>query len=415
MKKTLINYLKKQVANKTKLLSANTLTETDRAALASAIEDLNALIDEVDAMDEEHNAEDVFKAMKEDIDKKIAALSEKIEEKPIEPQMKSENYLSSKNALSDWMACARNSQGKAENFIANWKAKLSENSIAAASGSEAALLPTAVKGIIMDAWEKPSNWLREIRSSGAKKYMIRTNTSTQTDETSRAKGHKATETKGLESLTITAKTVDGQFIYKIMDLSNEIIWQNEESLIDYITKELVDQILWEIQRAVLVGDGRSSGTPDYRITSIEKIVRTSSDNYVTVQNYDSTKTYLEQLVNLVSNIDSDNITLFMTKSTLNDLRKVMFSSDSTPQYVGKDVVAEQIGCAKIVTTNLVTSTYPVIAADLTGLVSVGDITPTFVNWENYLTNTQYFRYECVYGCGIEKPKSCAVLYNSSAN
>ena len=47
------------------------------------------------------------------------------------------------------------------------------------------------------------------------------------------------------------------------------------------------------------------------------------------------------------------------------------------------------------------------------VATVGSINPSFVQWENYLTNAQYYRVEAPFGGGIEGLLSAAVLKKAS--
>lgn len=419
MKKVFLSYLNNELRAKKSLLTRNTLSEEDKAVLTETIEALQTAIADAERVEETQSANSVLEQMRMEIENKLAALSEKIEETENSrlPKGGSSDYLSTNAALADFCRVIRNSNGKIENFRQGWNECLSANGVTTAGGSEEALLPAVVKGKITDAWDSPSNWLKRLNNSGAKRFMIRYNNSDQTAETSRAKGHKAGELKALQSIQMVQKEINAQFIYKIMDMSKQTEWNDDGALISYVTTELVNQILWEIERAVLVGDGRSApmdSNPDYRIKSIEAIAREVSDTFVTVQNK-TEDSLIEQLAMLVASIQSpsESVTLFMSKPTLLELRKVVFSATSTPQFISAADVASQIGCKDIITTSHVTQIYPVIAADLSGITTVGSINPELAHWEDFRTNSLFWRYECAFGAGLAKPKAFAVLYDNS--
>ena len=87
----------------------------------------------------------------------------------------------------------------------------------------------------------------------------------------------------------------------------------------------------------------------------------------------------------------------------------MLSDTSTPQYVGKAIVAEQLGVNEIITTSLLGSGYLAIAVRLDKYVTVGSINPAFVEWENYDYNIKNYRVEIPFGGALEAPLSAAVL------
>jgi HK97 family phage major capsid protein len=428
--KALATFLDERIATMEK--AANALT--DATAKQSATESLNQLralrkelndLGEDDPDSVEKLRKDVTDAL-ERIDKRmnefadeIKALQERVGAEEGNPGeegaanklngKKTQNYLSSNEATHDFLQAMRTSKNAVE-FGKNWNARLAENGITIAEGSEDAYLPDSVKGAIQDAWEEPSNWLNQLNNTRAKSYTVRLNTSDQNAESSRAKGHRKGEAKSNENLTFAAKKITPQMIYKKIDLDNMTKFEDDGSLLAYISKELVNQWLIEVERAILVGDGREEGNAN-KITSIEAIVDADS-TYVTTSQHDSNGHLIDEVVSMVENIKNDEggrITVFMSLNTLNQLRRILLSDTSTPQYVGRDIVAEQIGVDQIVTTSLLGSGYLAIAVRLDKYVTVGSISPAFVEWENYDYNVMNYRVEVPFGGALGAPKSAAVL------
>lgn len=79
-----------------------------------------------------------------------------------------------------------------------------------------------------------------------------------------AQGHKKGDTKVDEELTNTIRVAYDKMIYKKLSLDAMEIYENPE-LLEFRSRELLDQILLSIERAIFIGDGRSSGTPDLRM------------------------------------------------------------------------------------------------------------------------------------------------------
>lgn len=410
MKKQFLTYLKNELNKANRLIARNGISEEDKVALAETIDNLKSIIAEVETMEEVQTAEEVLGRFKDEIESKLTALAEKIENNAGGPTPQPSNYLESENALHDFCNAIRAAQGEKGRFSENWNKKLSENGITIATGDKEVVLPAAVKGIITDIWQAPHNWLNRLTNTGAKRFIARFNTSTQSAETSRAKGHKAGTDKVAQSITISQKEINAQFIYKMIDVSRQNEWMDDGSLIRYVMKELVNQIKWEIERAILIGDGRSNSN-NSKITAIEAINRSQTDNFVTIQAYNSEKALIEQLVDLASSViaERSNITLFLTRANANVLRKVVFSSTSTPQYISLADVAQQIGVGEIIETDHLEGSVTAIAVDLAGISTVGSINPTLAQWEDYKTNTLWWRYECPFGAGLARQKCAAVL------
>lgn len=409
IKELLIKKAKKEIEAKKK--SLNYLNDEAKAAAQEMIDDLNAYITELEALEEEKTAEDILKGFEEKVNEKIEALAEKIAE-GANPNVPTEDYLKSKNSMTDFLKCWTESRN-AKEMRANWAAVCSKNGITTSVGSEEALLPEAVRGAIIDAWESPKNWLNRLKWSGAKRYMVRTEVTADTSENVRAKGHKPGETKQNQTLELSIKDVTCQMVYKMINIDSLTEFNNPGDLLNYIQGELIRQWIKEIERAVLVGDGRTSATPDLRITSIEKVAGTTTTPYMTATQYNNTKSLIEQFVDMVADVDDGigDIVVFMSKATLNELRKVSFSSTGTPQYLSKEDVAAQIGAADIITTSLIDdTTYRGVALATDGYVLVGEMNPELVSQHDITTNVTYYRAENPIGGAIEYPKAAATLY-----
>ena len=79
-----------------------------------------------------------------------------------------------------------------------------------------------------------------------------------------AKGHKKGDTKVDEEIVNTIRVAYDKMIYKKLSLDAMEIYENPE-LLEFRSRELLDQILLSIERAIFIGDGRSAGTPDLRM------------------------------------------------------------------------------------------------------------------------------------------------------
>lgn len=416
MKKVFKKYLNSLLEQNKKLLASNSLSEEDRKLVEDAVADLNATIEAVDALEDE-NAQEAIDALKETVDnlqQGLTAVQEKINQdkkENLEP-MPTENYLKSKNAVHDFAEAIRNSR-TANEFHLNWNSKLSANGITIASGSEAAFIPEAVKGMITDIWDRNADWLKDLNDTGAKRFYCRYNNSNQNSETSRAKGWKKGDTKVAQTINVAAKLLEAQFIYKIQEIDLKTQFDTDEALINYVIGELVDQILYEIKRAILVGDGRAVDS-DYKINKFEVIAKTSTDAYTTVSTVTANGFLVDDMRIMVDNIHNDNnkpVYVFMSKADLRTLSRVQASETSTPVYMSVEQVAEQIGATRIITTDLLGSDFKAVAMIPSEYYLVGEniLNPVLYTWHEPYKNLDAWRYECVAGGGINGLKSTAVL------
>ena len=415
MREQFLQFLKNELTAKQSLLAKNSLSEEDRELVDAAIASLQETIEAVDAMEGENNeAVDALRETVEALNENVRAIQEKLTqteqtETQTEPM---ENYLKSKNSVHDFAEAIRNSR-TADEFRANWNEMLVKNGITVASGSEPAFTPEAVKGMINDIWDRNADWLKDLNDTGAKRFYIRHNTSDQTAENSRAKGWKKGDTKVSQTITVAAKLLQGQFIYKIQEIDLKTKFDSDEALINYVIGELVDQILYEIKRAILVGDGRANDS-DYKISSFEAVAKSSTDSYTTVSTASADGFLVDDVRAMVDSIVNDNnkpIYVFMSKADLRTLARVQASETSTPVYLSTEQVAEQIGATRIITTDLLGSDYKAVAFIPNEYYLVGEniLNPVLYTWHEGYKNLDVYRYECVAGGGINQMKSSAVL------
>ena len=419
MKQIFLNYLKTQLEADNKMKSMNSIAEEDRVILDEHIASLTETIEAIEALEDAAVSQEVVDELKsslETLNETVQSIKEKLNQNKQEENPTMENientYLKSKNAIHDFADAIRNTR-KPEEFANNWAEVLKTNGITVTAGSEEAFLPQPVLDTITDIWDREAGWLKDIHYTGAKRFYCRYNTSTQTDETSRAKGWKSS-TKATESLTVAAKLIEAQFIYKIMDIDNKTIWDNDENLINFVLEELVSQILWEIRKAILVGDGRANDS-DYKIDKVEAIARTTTDAYVTVSTETANGFLLDDLKAMMINLkkkEGRKVLVFMSETDLNTLERIQASEGSTPVYQPKDYVEAQLGeNVEIITTDMLGDTYKVIAFIPAEYYAVGDsiFNPRMNQWEDFMTNTQYWRFETVFGSSVRGLKSAAVL------
>lgn len=407
MKKIFLNYLNRELEKKNTLVSSNAISEDDKAILLDTIEELKTTIAEVEALEETVDVNTVLDEFKAKIDEKIIALNEKIEINE-DTTLEMENYLENKKSMTDFFYAVKESKNSIE-FNAKWNAKLSENGITTADPE--ALLPAAIRGAIKDAWERPSNFLNQLKNTNAKRYLVRT--ASGEGEGIRAKGHTKGNIKTAQEITLTPKDVKAQMIYKLMPVSAIDEFNDEGDLIAYVVDELERQWLAEIQRAILVGDGRQANDVN-KINSFEAIARQSSDAYCTVTTFDGDPavSLMEQVVGMVTTIedvDNDGIVLFMSKADLNTLRKVVVAEGGTAQFISKEAVAEMLGVKEIFTTTMLGADYKAIAFVPRGYVTVGFTNPDLYSWIDGYKNETVYRMEAPAGGAIEAPKSAACM------
>lgn len=418
MKEILKNFIQGEIDAKQKLLEmSNAMSDEDRTLVENAIQNLQTVLEKVDEADDNSAAIEELKNTCEELNNSLTAVQEKLQQKQEDITQDNDTtmentFLSTKESVHAFANAIRNAKTSDE-FRKNWNDVLLENGITVAQGSEPAFIPEAVKGMISDIWDRNADWLKDLNYTGAKRFYCRYNTSDQTAENSRAKGWKKGDTKAVQTIALSAKLLEAQFIYKIQEIDLQTKWESDEALITYVLTELVDQILYEIKRAILVGDGRANDS-DYKITKFEAVAKTSTDAYTTVSTVTDGGFLVDDMRAMVDSIHNPNgkpVYVFMSKASLRTLARVQASSTSTPVYIPKEQVADQIGATRIIDTDLLGDTFKAVAFIPSEYYMVGEniLNPLLYTWHEGYKNLDCYRYECVAGGGINAILSSAVL------
>lgn len=122
--------------------------------------------------------------------------------------------------------------------------------------------PAPVEQYFINAIEKGDGIINHFQFINAKSFRIHL-----MDSESRASGHKKGDTKANQSVTDTTRDLLVKMVYKKLDLDATEIYENPW-LIDFRSQELVNAIIAEIERAAIVGDGRTAPSgqgADYRM------------------------------------------------------------------------------------------------------------------------------------------------------
>ena len=126
--------------------------------------------------------------------------------------------------------------------------------------------PLNITNMFTDAMEHADGILSYIyHIGGTNGRGLRNNALAGTaDYGNEAQGFKKGDTKVDEALTNTIRVAYDKMVYKKLSLDAMEIYENPE-LLEFRSRELLDQILLSIERAIFISDGRSSGTPDLRM------------------------------------------------------------------------------------------------------------------------------------------------------
>lgn len=152
-------------------------------------------------------------------------------------------------------------------FKAAWANTLASHKASMTDGITGLALPVDINQLFINAINEgntdSARILSHFRSLGGNGYQINLVEAGE-GEAGRAHGHKKGETKANQELTNTIRSIYNKMVYKKLDLDALEVKENPE-ILDIRAQELIDSIIVEMARAAVIGDGRASGTPDYRM------------------------------------------------------------------------------------------------------------------------------------------------------
>jgi len=168
------------------------------------------------------------------------------------------NYLKTKASIEDFAEVLRANAGKtAADVKAAWKERLVQNGL---TDPDYFALPEPLVTNIEDA-VKASGIYNLLNQTGLDVFKVVWDDTDANTDTSRAGGHSKGDTKDEQVLDFDDRTIRAQYIYKYLVLDKETIRENRSTgaLVRFVLSELPARIIREIERAVVIGDGRAIG------------------------------------------------------------------------------------------------------------------------------------------------------------
>lgn len=148
-------------------------------------------------------------------------------------------------------------------FVNEWHDYLRSKKASTNDGITGLGLPVDTRSLFIDALEKSDGIINHFDQLGGKSYLIRLLTAAEGNdaETARAGGFKKGDTKLLQQLLSTPRTIYNKMVYKMLDIDALELYENQD-LIEVRARELVQAIIVEIERAATIGDGRTAPTTE---------------------------------------------------------------------------------------------------------------------------------------------------------
>ena len=280
---------------------------------------------------------------------------------------------------------------------------------------------------IQTKFEKTSI-LSKLRKLGTQNLNIPVSLQEDDSTDVRAQGHKPYDGDGADVakvdqiLTLTPKSLTLGAIYKKISVPKLMSYQtgNVGQLMSWLANELIERIDNELQRVILVGDGRTAGATN-KITSFETIgTKTAADAYTVYKDTSNALPTLADVRALIDQMDSSKpITLYAHPAVITNMEAYQYAAGGAVSYITDEVLANQIGVSEIVRTKMLAGAVPapVVAAAKYPLIiaiqhdSYGYIGSDLfsVDYEKWDYNQDVLMAEIFAGGGIIKPNASGVL------
>ena len=181
--------------------------------------------------------------------------------KQIEVQSNAKGYLASAQALKDFTRCIVENKGRGDSGVMTaWNTYLKAN------GITGEILPTSIEDIFFKTWTDNTSILSTFRTSNARQLDLYAWAQNSTAEDIRAKGHKKGEQKQNQNIKPLTRTTRVKGIYKKLPIDlQDLVDDTTGELTRFRAQELADRVANEIVVGAILGDGRSSATPDLRV------------------------------------------------------------------------------------------------------------------------------------------------------
>ena len=392
-------------------LMKNTVTPEAQAL----IDEINSILSELqNDPDIEYSADDLKARISELLATQVAEMENKL--KTTFQMKNSVDNVKYRKMFADAM---RNAAGRGKGAFAE-----EFNKICVKNGITN--MPTIVEVFpeILTKFEQTS-MLSKLRKLGQYSLQIPVSLQDDSEENVRAKGHAVlTNEKVDQSLVLTPKTLTLGAIYKKISVPKLLSYQvqDDTALFQWLVEELIARIDNEIQRVILVGDGRDSGSAN-KINSFETIgTKTASDSYTVYKNKAGALPTLEDVRDLIDDMSTDRpISIYANPKMITSLKKYVAASGGSTTYMTDEVLADQLGVAEIIRTRMLTTAIPTDTSKNPVLIAmqhdnygyVGNDLFT-VDYEKWDYNADVFLAEIFAGGGIIKPLSTGLITTSKS-
>lgn len=271
--------------------------------------------------------------------------------------------------------------------------------------------PSEILTGIEDNLTRDNHFLGRLRHLGTKDITIPRALLGDNEETERAYGHKKGKEKSMQVVNLTSKMLHSQEILKIIELNYETLRKVDGTigLMKWVIDELTTNIINEIERAILIGDGRDVSS-DRKISSFEVLAEAKDSNYIaTISTTSNLRMDIRRAVKAVKGDGAR--TLFISGETLVELQQFTYASGGTTTFTDIEVLKRELGVDNIIEKDYINEDNGVLAIVLNekyyGIV--GDTAPERIEGYDIKKNQQNIEMVGLFGGGLIKVHTASVV------
>lgn len=346
----------------------------------------------------------------EEMNKEIA--KDAISAMPSQVSKATTDYLNTKGAVVDFANTLQDSAGaSSEDFKKAWAAKVASKGIT----NVEQLLPGALVSAISDGIEKAGTIWNVVNKTGLTVRRIDAETAG-----ARAQGHKRGTTKKEMSLTFTDRVIRAGYIYDYITLNKEDIRENQDTgaLVKFVLETLPKRIVTEIERAIVLGDGRTAGGDDVIESFVSILKDAQTGTFATEYTPAKDEPLYKSIIKAAAQIEAEGpIYAVLSKSAKADLKLSETKNGALVLPLGGDL-AGTFELKEIFTPSWFNKAN---AADYQAVLFVGDAYETvgdnsieaFTNF-SLSQNKQEYLQEIYAGGALTKVKAGVAIKNPAA-
>jgi len=336
------------------------------------------------------------------------------------------NYLKTDEAMNAFaqilQANPGDMGGDSSNAVrASWKEHLE---LKAGVTNPEIFLPTPLITAIQNAFEDGGEIWNRVSKVGADVWNAAWDTEDDVnDNNGRARGYRRSEAeeKAEQVLTFSSRILRPQFVYKYITLNKEDIKEQRSTgaLVTYVLAELPQRIVREVERAIVLGDGRADsddykiqeGTPRGFYPIIEDA--TAENFFAGVADVEGDEAAAEVLALAMDDIKTSGEVVLIAKKGYKT--RARFAKDSNGDYLfpigtrAEDILGVNVIIEPDWFNDTNSPLYDAVVVVLSAYKVVGDT--TIEGFQNFIlkTNKQEYLQEIWAGGGLTQKKAAIAI------